>query len=112
LRKQSKRSALCASRRRSAVMRLSFRVRILLTLLPLLVLLAVIGGAAAVLLVHLGGRIDAILKENYESVRYMQELRESLEEIDASFQLALAGQESDVLTKYLPAWEVFDEQVK
>ena len=70
-------------------MRLSFRLRILLTLLPLLALLALIGGAGAGLLVHLGGRIDAILKENYESVRYMQELREALEEIDSSLQLAL-----------------------
>ena len=53
--------------------------------------------AEHVLLSHLGGRIDAILRENYDSVRYMQELREALEEIDVSFQLANAGQDDKEL---------------
>lgn len=93
-------------------MRLAFRRRILLTLVPLLALLAVLGGTAAVLLYRLGGRIDAILKENYDSVRYMRELREALEQIDTSFQLALAGQEDRLARKgYEPAWEILEARL-
>jgi hypothetical protein len=74
---------------------LTLRQRILLTLLPLLVLLAVLGGAGVVLLHRLGGRIDEILRENYDSVRYMQRLDKAVERIDSSFQFAIAGR---------PAW--------
>ena len=61
--------------------------------MPLLALLAVIGGAAATLLYRLGGSIDLILRENYTSVVAMERLNESLERIDSSFQFALAGEE-------------------
>jgi signal transduction histidine kinase len=94
-------------------MRLSFRFRIVLTLLPLLALLGVIGGVGAVLLSHLGGRIDAILQDNYDSIVYMTRLRESLEEIDFSFQLANAEKVDDeLLSKYQAACKVFDKEVK
>ncbi len=72
-------------------MNFSLRSRIFLTLAPLLVLLAVLGSAGAWLLYDLGGRIDVILRENYESVLAMQHLNEALERIDSSFEFALAG---------------------
>ncbi len=87
-------------------MALSLRTRITLTLLPLLVLLALLGGAAMVLLYHLGGRIDAILRENYESVVYMERLNEALERIDSSFQFAIAGQEK-TQQQYADNWESY-----
>jgi signal transduction histidine kinase len=94
-------------------MKLSFRSRILLTLLPLLALLGIIGGVGAVLLSHLGGRIDAILRENYDSVRYMQELREALEEMNGTIRLANAGEEDkELLTQYRAAWTILDDQIK
>src|SRR5205085_9713780 len=71
--------------------RLTLRQRILLTLLPLLLLLAVLGCAGVWLLHQLGGSIDVILRENYESVLAMQELKESLERIDSSFQFLLVA---------------------
>jgi signal transduction histidine kinase/HAMP domain-containing protein len=74
-------------------MTMSLRYRIVLTLLPLLALLALIGAAGAVLLHRLGGRIELILRENYDSVIAMERLNEALERIDSSFQFALAGQE-------------------
>ena len=46
---------------------------------------------ALVLLHRLGGSIDAILRENYDSVIAMERLNEALERIDSSFQFALAG---------------------
>jgi signal transduction histidine kinase len=70
---------------------LTLRQRILLTLLPLVILLAVLGGAGVLLLHSLGGSIDAILRENYESVVAMQDLKECLERIDSSFQFLLVA---------------------
>ena len=45
------------------------------------------------LLHQLGGSIDTILRDNYESVVAMQDLKESLERIDSSFQFLLVAQE-------------------
>src|SRR5439155_16343596 len=92
-------------------MRLSFRQRIVLTLIPLLVLLAVLGGAGTALLYRLGGRIDLILRENYDSVRYMQKLGEATERIDSSFQFALAGERKKALEDYEPNWRRFRDSL-
>jgi signal transduction histidine kinase/HAMP domain-containing protein len=94
-------------------MKLSFRIRIVLTLTPLLALLAALGGTATVLIYRIGNRIDQILKENYHSVRYMQDLREAVEKIDSSFQLANAlVPDQQASAEYLPAWKVFDTQLE
>jgi signal transduction histidine kinase len=85
-------------------MTLSLRSRIFLTLAPLLVLLAVLGSAGAWLLYHLGGRINVILRENYESVIAMERLNEALERIDSSFQFALAGEEDKAAVQYKENW--------
>jgi signal transduction histidine kinase/HAMP domain-containing protein len=92
-------------------MALSLRRRIFLTLAPLLVLLAVLGGAGAWLLYDLGGRIGLILKENYESVIAMERLNEALERIDSSFQLALAGEdrEDKARGQYEQSWKQYRE---
>src|SRR5260370_41099036 len=89
-------------------MTLSLRQRMLLTLLPLLALMAVLGGAGVVLLLRLGGNIDAILRENYDSVIYMERLKEDLERIDSSFQFALAGRETKARGQYQKHWPSFD----
>jgi signal transduction histidine kinase len=83
---------------------LTLRHRILLTLLPWLALLAGVGGAAVGLLHQLGGSIDAILRENYASVIYMERLKECLERIDSSFTFALAGQEQKAREQYQQQW--------
>ena len=83
-------------------MTLTLRTRILLTLFPLLALLALLGSAAAVLLHRLGDRINAILRENYDSVRYMERLNEATDRIDSSFLLALAGLEDKARQQYTP----------
>lgn len=70
----------------------SLRQRILLTVTPLLLLLAGLGVTGAVLLVRLGQRGDAILRENYDSVRAMDRLKQAVlvndwPEIEAQFQV-------------------------
>jgi signal transduction histidine kinase len=92
---------------------MSLRARVFLTLALLLFLLAVLGSAGVVLLHRLGGRIDAILRENYDSVRAMERLNEAAERIDSSFRLALAGrkEEKGAHDLYDASWRLYEEQL-
>jgi two-component system, NtrC family, sensor histidine kinase KinB len=93
-------------------MRLSLRWHVFLTLVPLLLLLIVLGSAGAALLQRLGGRIDAILRENYRSVIYMERLNEAIERVDSSFHIALAGREEDARKQYEEHWALFQENLE
>src|SRR5262245_262855 len=88
-------------------MTLTLRTRIVLTLIPLFLLLATVGGIGILLLQRVSHRIDAILRENYRSVNYMERLNESLERIDSSFNFALAGREEPGLTQYQANWKLY-----
>jgi signal transduction histidine kinase len=74
---------------------MTLRTRILLSFVPLIALLAGLGAVGLVQLDRTGGRIDAILKENYASVQAMFRLNEALERMDSSFQLALSSHDPD-----------------
>ncbi len=89
-------------------MKPTLRHRILLTLLPLLAIVAVLGAAGFALLSRLGSRADQILRENYDSVRYMERLGEALERIDSSFLFALAEHEKQAVQQYGAYWDQFD----
>jgi signal transduction histidine kinase len=91
---------------------LTLRQRIFLTLLPLVILLVLLGGAGVLLLQRLGGRIDVILRENYDSVLYMERLHEAMERIDSSFQFALAGKPELAKRQYDEQWHVFQEHLE
>src|SRR5262249_47274934 len=78
----------------------------------LLALLAVLGGAGIVLLYRLGGSIDLILRENYDSVIAMEHLNEALERIDSSFQFALAGEEEKARAQYDKNWIAYRESLE
>jgi len=100
-------------------MRLTLRARILLMLVPLLALLAIVGGAGVVLLYRLGGSIDRlsgsidlILRENYASVIAMENLNEALERIDSSFQFALAGKGEKARVQYDRNWHSYREALR
>lgn len=89
---------------------MTLRTRILLSLAPLAVFLVGLGAAGFVLLDRMGGRIDAILKENYASVQAMFRLNEALERIDSSFQFALADRETVAAKQFEDNWKAFDQQ--
>jgi NtrC-family two-component system sensor histidine kinase KinB len=88
---------------------MTLRTRILLTVAPLLLLTAALGGADAVLLYQISGRIDAILRDNLRSVDYMADLNDALDGIDGSFLQTLLGRGAG-LAKYEKAWAKFKEQ--
>jgi signal transduction histidine kinase len=93
-------------------MTLTLRRRILLILLPQLVLTAVLGIAGVVLLFRLGDSINAILRENYDSVLAMERLREASERIDSSFQFALTGHVDKAYLQYQQSWEHYLDHLK
>jgi signal transduction histidine kinase/HAMP domain-containing protein len=93
-------------------MKLSLRYRIVFTLVPLLALLALLGTAGAVLLHRLGGSIDLILRENYDSVIAMERLNEALERIDSSFQFALAGREAQAREQFKQNQKPYDDALE
>jgi two-component system, NtrC family, sensor histidine kinase KinB len=82
----------------------TLRHRILLTLAPLLLLLAIIGTVGVVLLFRLGNSARSILRENYDSVIAMERLNEALERIDSSFQFAMSGRREDARRQYQENW--------
>lgn len=88
----------------------SLRRRLILAVAPLGGLLAVLGGVGLAVLNDLGGRIDAILRENYVSVQAMTKLSEAAERADASFQLALAGREESADTQFHLSMFSIEEQ--
>ena len=90
---------------------MTLRGHILLAVTPLLLLLLCLGGAGAALLLQLGQRSDAILRENYDSVRAMTGLNEALERIDSSYQFALAGKERDAREAHRANWVLYREQL-
>src|SRR5262245_21926546 len=96
-------------------MSLTLRHRIVLTLVPLLLLLVVLGTAGVVLLLRLGASTRQILRENYDSVRAMERLNEALERIDSSFQIALSGTDDkwfrQAREQYDENWDVYEKQL-
>jgi signal transduction histidine kinase/HAMP domain-containing protein len=93
-------------------MQLTLRRRIVLTLLPIFLLMGAIGTAGVMLLLRVGSHIDAILRENYRSVSYMERLNEALERIDSSFNFALAGLEEKARNQYETNWPKLDENIR
>jgi two-component system, NtrC family, sensor histidine kinase KinB len=91
---------------------MTLRRRLLLILVPLFLLLGLLGGSGIVLLSWLGGRIDLILRENYRSILAMKDLDEALEDMDASFQITLAGRPDRASTRYHTAVPRFRDAIR
>jgi two-component system, NtrC family, sensor histidine kinase KinB len=78
--------------------------RILLWLCPILILFLGVGLYAVLLFDRLGGSIDVILRENFESVLAGQQMKESSERMDSGLSFATAGEQQR-------GRELFDENV-
>ncbi len=89
----------------------TLRQRVFLALLPLVVLLVGSGSAGTALVWHLGHLSGEILRENYTSVIAMERLNEALENIDSSFQYALAGQPEPARAQYEASWKHYRENL-
>ncbi|MGH9676100.1 MAG: hypothetical protein ACRD36_03280, partial [Candidatus Acidiferrum sp.] len=70
-------------------------------------MLATLGIAGIALLFSVGGRIDSILRENYDSVVFMVDLSEAVDRIDSSFNFALLGHEKDARQAYEENWREY-----
>ncbi len=88
------------------------RKQILLGLLPLFVLLLAIGICAVALFTKLGGAIDVILKENYESILAAQQMKESAERMDSALFFTLAGEQDRAKKMYDENLPIFEENLK
>ena len=53
-----------------------------------------------------------MLRENFDSVLYMQHIRESVQRTDFAFQFAMAGREAEAHKLHADNWTVFDENLE
>src|SRR3954451_13977918 len=90
---------------------MTLRQRLLLTLAPSLLLLAVLGAVGVYLLDRVSGRINLILRENYDSVVAMVGLNEALERIDSSFTYALLDNEKPPDPTFARYWQDYDRHL-
>lgn len=70
---------------------LGLRGKLLLGFGGLLALLTLVGVQSAIWISRLGGSVEVILRENYDSVVACQEMKEALERMDSAALFALAG---------------------
>jgi signal transduction histidine kinase len=86
--------------------------RLLFWLCPILVLFIGVGLYAVLLFNRLGGSIDVILRENYQSVLAGQQMKESSERMDSGLSFALAGEEQRGRQLFNENVPVFQEALK
>ena len=82
--------------------------RLLLGIAPVLLILLAVGIYAIVLFQHLGGAIDVILRENYNSVVASQNMQIAAERMNAGLLLMLGGEEQKgkaLFQQYNPTFE-------
>jgi NtrC-family two-component system sensor histidine kinase KinB len=92
--------------KKTAVMTLNRRL--LLGITPVLLILLAVGIYAIVLFQHLGGAIDVILRENYNSVVASQNMQLAAERMNAGLLLTLGGEEQQgkaLFAQYNPMFE-------
>lgn len=82
--------------------------RLLMGTAPVLLIFLAVGIYAIFLFMKLGGAIDVILRENYQSVVASQNMKEASDKMDAGLLLALGGEEKkgeELFQQYVPVFE-------
>jgi signal transduction histidine kinase len=90
----------------------TLRNKLLLGLAPLLAIVIGLGVWAVAMLDHLGGRIDVILRENYESVLAAEGMKEALERMDSAAQFAINGQDERARKQFETFRPVFKQNLE
>src|SRR5258707_12576888 len=86
----------------------TLRTKMLLGITPLLAIMVGVGLWAIVMFFQLGTRIEVILKENYQSVRAAEGMKEALERIDSALLFAIGGEEGQATDQYRDNRPKFD----
>jgi signal transduction histidine kinase len=86
--------------------------RILLWLCPIFILFLGVDLYAVLLFNRLGGSINVILRENYDSVLAGQEMKESAERMDSGLSFALAGEEKRGRDLFDENFPLFQQNLK
>jgi len=97
-----------ASRQLNKTAVITLNRRLLLGITPVLLILLAVGIYAIVLFQHLGGAIDVILRENYNSVVASQNMQIAAERMNAGLLLTLGGEEQQgkaLFQQYNPMFE-------
>jgi signal transduction histidine kinase len=89
----------------------TLRLKLLLGLTPLLAITMGLGIWAVAMLDHLGGRIDVILRENYESVLAAEGMKEALERMDSAALFAINGQDERAREQFLAYQPAFQKHL-
>jgi len=78
----------------------TLRTKLLIGLTPLLAIMVALGVWAIVMFARLGGNIDVILRENYQSVLAAQNMKEALERMDSADLFAIGGRDDRAHKQY------------
>ncbi|MHC5538548.1 HAMP domain-containing sensor histidine kinase, partial [Singulisphaera rosea] len=89
----------------------TLRTKLFFGIAPLLAILVGLGLWAIAMFNHLGGRIDVILRENYESVLAAEGMKEALERMDSAAQFAVNGQDGRAREQYHRYAPVFQKNL-
>ncbi|MGD0276839.1 MAG: HAMP domain-containing histidine kinase, partial [Syntrophales bacterium] len=87
---------------------LSLRKKLLLGFGGLLLIIVLLGLQSITKVTELGGAIDIILRENYQSVIACQKMKESLERLDSGTLFILSGYKKegkDIIERNMPEFE-------
>src|SRR5579864_4316305 len=86
----------------------TLRTKLLIGIVPLLAVMVGLGLWATAMFYWLGGNINVILQENYQSVLAAEGMKEALERMDSSAMFAIGGQETRArgqLREFRPLFE-------
>src|SRR3954471_15898753 len=90
----------------------TLRIKLLIGLTPLLAIVVGLGLWAIVMFSRLGGNIDVILRENYQSVLAAERMKEALERMDSALLFAIGEEEQQAREQFRQYRPLFEENLR